>query len=125
MIDNDVSHAMLYAQVLAMRSTLDEHVERAKDNREDIREIRRKLEDGTTTFRAMGEAVAELRTNVTAVVRLQTAHDTSIRGLEAKENVRVGQQGVWRAILSSKPVLWLAGVLSALAAAIFHKGNLP
>lgn len=119
-----VSHEMLYAQVLAMRATLDEHVGRAKENREDIREIRKKLETGADTFRAMGEAVTELRTTLNAVVDLQKGHDTSIRDLEASENVRKGQRSVWRTIISSRPVLWLGGVLSTLAAALFYKGDL-
>lgn len=115
---------MLYTQVLLMKSTLDEHVERAKENREDVREIRRNLDAGAGMFRTMGETIAEMRTTLSAVVKLQSSHDSSINTLEAKENVRIGEQGVWKAILSSKPVLWLAGILSALAAAIFHKGDI-
>lgn len=119
-----ISHEMLYNQVILMKSTLDEHVERAKESREDVREIRRNLDAGAGMFKIMGETVAEMRTTLAAVVKLQDGHDVSIRSLEAKENVRAGASGVWKAITSSKPVLWFLGTLSALVAALFHKGDL-
>lgn len=125
---DSISHEMLYAQVCAMRETLDNHVARAQESRADIRgdirDIQRKLEEGSGSFRVLGETVAEMRATLHAVANLQASHDTTIHGLQASDNIRKGQQGVWKSILSSRPVIWLVGAMSALAAAMFHKGDL-
>lgn len=113
----DSGTAIVCAKLTAMDQRLNDHIQSAKEGREDIKAVRERLERGDGMFSEVKAALAKIETALTHLVEGHNKHGQSIAALEASENMRKGERGVFKALFNSKAVAWLvAGALAAFGA---------
>lgn len=64
-----------------------------------------------------------METEVKSALGSLKDYGVRITTLEASENVRKGERGVWSGILSSKAFAWIAAAFAALIAVFSHNGT--
>lgn len=89
----------------------------------ELARVNARLEKGGERFEQIIASQARMETEVKSALGSLKDYGIRITTLEASENVRKGERGVWSGILSSKAVAWLATAFAALVALFSHHGT--
>lgn len=123
----DTGLETIHAKLAAMDKRFDEHAQAAAEGREDVRGIRDRLDKGQDMFGQVSNSLVRIETALTSVVKVQSQHDDyhkqhheRLTKLEAEQNVRAGERGVWAAIAKSPAAAWIAAALAAIWAFVSH-----
>lgn len=103
-----------------MDKRFDDHAEALAESREDVRTIRDRLDKGQEMFSRVSTSLTKIEMVLTSITKAQAeyddiakSHGRRLTDLEADQNVRKGERGVWAAILNSKAAAWVAAAIAA------------
>ncbi len=89
----------------------------------ELARLNARLEKGGEQFKEILASQVRMETEVKSALTSLRDYGVRITTLEASENVRKGERGVWSSILSSKAVAWLATAFAALIAVFSQHGT--
>ena len=89
----------------------------------ELARVNTRLDKGGEHFNEILASQIRMETEVKSALGSLKDYGARITTLEASENVRKGERGVWSGILSSKAVAWLATAFAALIAVFSHYGT--
>lgn len=89
----------------------------------ELARVNARLDKGGEQFKEILASQVRMETEVKSALGSLKDYGIRITTLEASENVRKGERGVWSGILSSKAVAWLATAFAALIAVFSHHGT--
>jgi hypothetical protein len=106
-----------------MEQRFDDHSKMAAATREDVREIRKRIEDGDRLFADVRTALVKIETTMIVLTKAQTDHQSyladhnnRIAKLERDESKRDGERGVWAGLVKSPAFAWIAAMIAGLVA---------
>jgi len=89
----------------------------------ELERVNQRLDKGGEHFNEIIASQIRMETEVKSALTSLKDYGVRITTLEASENVRKGERGVWSSILSSKAVAWVATAFAALLALFTHYGS--
>lgn len=109
------THALIARQLGEVAKSLEAHREatRARDE-----EIMKRFEAGSNMFIKVTMEIVFIKNGIVDLNKALAKHGDQLVDLQAAENIRKGERGVIKAILGSKPMMWLAGAVVGLVVAV-------
>ena len=89
----------------------------------ELARVNARLEKGGEHFKEILASQVRMETEVKSALTSLKDYGVRITTLEASENVRKGERGVWTGILSSKAFAWIAAAFTAFLAIFSHHGT--
>lgn len=89
----------------------------------ELARVNARLDKGGEHFEQIIASQVRMETEVKSALGSLKDYGVRITTLEASENVRKGERGVWSSILSSKAFAWIAAAFAAIIAWITHNGT--
>lgn len=89
----------------------------------ELARVNARLEKGGERFEQIIASQVRMETEVKSALGSLKDYGIRITSLEASENVRKGERGVWTGILSSKAFAWIAAAFTTIIAWITHNGT--
>ena len=89
----------------------------------ELARVNARLEKGGEQFKEILASQVRMETEVKSALTSLKDYGVRITTLEASENVRKGERGVWTGILSSKAFAWIAAAFTTIIAWITHNGT--
>ena len=89
----------------------------------ELARVNARLDKGGEHFNEIIASQVRMETEVKSAVGSLKDYGARITTLEASENVRKGERGVWSGILSSKAFAWIAAAFATIIAWITHNGT--
>ena len=89
----------------------------------ELARVNARLEKGGERFEQIIASQVRMETEVKSALGSLKDYGIRITSLEASENVRKGEWGVWSGILSSKAFAWIAAAFTTAIAWIIHNGT--
>lgn len=89
----------------------------------ELAHVNARLEKGGERFEQIIASQVRMETEVKSALGSLKDYGARITTLEASENVRRGERGVWSGILSSKAFAWIAAAFTTIIAWITHNGT--
>ena len=89
----------------------------------ELARVNARLDKGGEHFEQIIASQVRMETEVKSALGSLKDYGVRITTLEASENVRKGERGVWSSILSSKAFAWIAAAFAALVAVFSQHGT--
>lgn len=89
----------------------------------ELARVNARLDKGGEHFNEIIASQVRMETEVKSALGSLKDYGARITTLEASENVRKGERGVWSGILSSKAFAWIAAAFTTIIAWITHNGT--
>ena len=89
----------------------------------ELARVNTRLDKGGEHFNEIIASQVRMETEVKSALGSLKDYGARITTLEASENVRKGERGVWSGILSSKAFAWIAAAFATIIAWITHNGT--
>ncbi|MBK6800374.1 MAG: hypothetical protein IPG83_02485 [Novosphingobium sp.] len=89
----------------------------------ELERVNQRLDKGGEQFNEILASQVRMESEVKSALGSLKDYGVRITTLEASENVRRGERGVWSGILSSKAFAWVATAFAALLALFTHYGS--
>ena len=86
----------------------------------ELARVNARLDKGGEHFNEIIASQVRMETEVKSAIGSLKDYGARITTLEASENVRKGERGVWSGILSSKAFAWIAAAFTTIIAWITH-----
>lgn len=122
-LSGDTPGAAIHAKLASMEKRFDDHASTAAETREDVRQIRKRMEDGDKVFADVRAVLVKLEITLAHMGETQakhekylTDHNGRLDKLERDESKRDGERGVWTGLVRSPAAAWLTAIIAGIVA---------